>query len=326
MNLPQPDAEPLRGGVDPEEQLQTRVAWYYFVGNLTQQQIANRLGMSRVRINRLLAACRESGLVQITINGRLTPCIALEEALIQRFSLREAVVIPNPADPSMTRETLGVGGAEYLDERIEDGMNVGIGWGQTLRSVIRALPARNRQDVSVISLQGGLAHCSHINTFEIISDFADRYGADRHFYAAPIYAGSEADRDIILRQGAIRETHDKALASDIGIVTVGDITQSLIVQYGLSDDGDLDELLAAGAVGDLLGHFIDANGELIDHSLNRRTVAIDLEALRANPWTVVISGGEHKRAANLAVLRGGYADVFITDEDTARALTSETAS
>src|SRR5438552_9559961 len=51
-------AERSNGGgpSDPEEELQARVAWYYYVGNLTQQQIATRIGSNRVRVNRLLAA------------------------------------------------------------------------------------------------------------------------------------------------------------------------------------------------------------------------------------------------------------------------------
>ncbi|PWG62790.1 sugar-binding transcriptional regulator [Spiribacter halobius] len=311
------------GAIDPDEQLQARVAWYYFVGNLTQQEIANRLGTSRVRVNRLLAACRENGVVQITINSRLASCVALEEALVQRYGLEAAVVVPTPENPELVRDALGVGAARYVDEHIADGMTVGIGWGQTLRALIRALPARPRRGLSVVCLQGGLAHCSRINTFEIVSDFADRYGADRHFYAAPIYAASEADRDIILRQGAIRETHEKALASDLAILTAGDITQSLIVEYGLSHPGDLDELLAAGAVGDVIGHFIDARGRPVEHSLNRRTVAVDLEALYRIPRTVFLSGGAHKREVNRAVLLGGYADAFVTDEETAAALTGD---
>ena len=73
--------------VDAEEELQARVAWHYYIGNMTQQEIAHRIGSNRVRVNRLLAAGRESGLVQITINSRIAPCIALEQQLVERFEL-----------------------------------------------------------------------------------------------------------------------------------------------------------------------------------------------------------------------------------------------
>jgi DNA-binding transcriptional regulator LsrR (DeoR family) len=88
-----PLAEPsIDSSIDPEEELQARVAWHYYVGNLTQQEIAQRIGSNRVRVNRLLAASRESGMVQITINSRLAPCVALEEALMKRFGLEAAEI------------------------------------------------------------------------------------------------------------------------------------------------------------------------------------------------------------------------------------------
>src|SRR5476651_1435651 len=94
-SLAEPSVEAL---VDAEEELQARVAWHYYVGNLTQQEIAQHIGSNRVRVNRLLAASRESGMVQITINSRLAPCVALEEALMKRFGLEAAVVVPTGAD------------------------------------------------------------------------------------------------------------------------------------------------------------------------------------------------------------------------------------
>jgi predicted DNA-binding protein (UPF0251 family) len=67
--------------VDRDEQQATRAAWLYFVGGLTQVQIAKRLGVNRVRVNRLLAQARDQGLVQIRVTGRLADCIGLEEKL-----------------------------------------------------------------------------------------------------------------------------------------------------------------------------------------------------------------------------------------------------
>ena len=120
MNKPAPSAvtslaEPsIDSSVDPEEELQARVAWHYYVGNLTQQEIAQHIGSNRVRVNRLLAASRESGMVQITINSRIAPCVALEEALTKRFGLEAAVVVPTGADTDANMAALGIGAAATL--------------------------------------------------------------------------------------------------------------------------------------------------------------------------------------------------------------------
>lgn len=303
--------------VDEEEQLQTRVAWYYYVDNLTQQQIANRLGTSRVRINRLLAAGRESGVVRININSRLSKCVELEQRLISRYALQGAVVVPAPDDETRVREAIGLGAGSYLSGVIGDGQTVAVGWGRTLGHTLRAVSAHNYRDTSVVSLQGGLSHCARINTFEIVFDFANRFGSDCYYFAAPIYVSSEAARDMVLKQDAIRETYEKARNADLAILTAGDMTESLIVEYGLSRPDEVQALRRAGAVGDVIGHFIDGDGQLVEHELNRRTVAVRLDDLRAIDTVILVSGGAPKFAVTRAALRGGYTNVLVTDEMTA---------
>jgi DNA-binding transcriptional regulator LsrR (DeoR family) len=313
-------AEP---SVDTEEELQARVAWHYYVGNLTQQEIAQRIGSNRVRVNRLLAASRESGMVQITINSRIAPCVALEEALTKRFGLEAAVVVPTGADTEANMAALGIGAANYLARQIEAGQTIGLGWGRTIRAVLRALPQRAYGPVSAVSLQGGLSHCPSINTFDIVSDFANLCQADGFLFAAPIYVSSQKVRDMLLQEDAVRETYERARQSDLALLTCGDLTESLVVTYGINDPEQVRALEKAGAVGDMLGHFMDADGEAIDHPLNRRTVAITLGDLRKIRRVVLVSGGAKKFVVTRAALRGRYPSVLVTDEETAQRLCDE---
>ena len=310
-------------GIDSEEEMQTRVAWHYYVGNMTQQEIAQLLGTNRVRVNRLLAASRESGLVRITINSRIAPCVALEEQLVEQFNLQAAVVVPTGATYEATMAALGIGAADYLTKHIAAGHTIGLGWGRTIRAVLRALPQRSYGPVSAVSLQGGLAHCPSINTFDIVSDFADLCHADGYLFPAPIYVSSQKVRDVILQEDAVRETYELARGCDLAVLTVGDLTESLVITYGVKDPDDLRTLRKAGAVGDVLGHFVDENGKLINHPLNRRTVAVALDDLRGLKCVMLVSGSAKKFFVTRATLRGGYVSVLVTDEDTARRLCEE---
>src|SRR5438132_9754874 len=89
--------------IDRDEQLATRAAWLYFVAGLTQAQVAKKLGLNRIRVNRLLAEARDRGLVQIRITGRLADCVALEDRLVKRFGLSEAIVVPTPPSAGLTQ-------------------------------------------------------------------------------------------------------------------------------------------------------------------------------------------------------------------------------
>ncbi|WP_244850437.1 MULTISPECIES: sugar-binding transcriptional regulator [unclassified Caballeronia] len=309
--------------IDSEEELQARVAWHYYVGNLTQQEIAQRIGSNRVRVNRLLAASRESGLVQITINSKIAPCVALESALERRFGLDCAVVVPTGANTEANNTALGIGAASYFAKQIVAGQTIGLGWGRTIRAVLRAMPQRSYGAVSAVSLQGGLSHCPSINTFDIVSDFANICRADGYLFAAPIYVSSQKARDVILQEGTVRETYELARSADLALLTCGDLTESLVVTYGIDNPDQLRTLEKAGAVGDMLGHFMDEDGELIDHPLNRRTVAITLDDLRKIRRVVLVSGGAKKFHVTRAALRGRYPSVLVTDEDTARRLCDE---
>jgi lsr operon transcriptional repressor len=314
---------PVEALVDAEEELQARVAWHYYVGNLTQQEIAEQIGSNRVRVNRLLAAGRESGMVQITINSRLVPCVALEEALVKRFGLEAAIVVPTGANTEANMAALGIGAANYLSQKIESGTSIGLGWGRTIRAVLRALPRRSYGSISAVSLQGGLSHCPSINTFDIVSDFASLCQADSFLFAAPIYVSSQKVRDMLLEEDAVRETYERARQSDLAVLTCGDLTESLVLTYGINNPEHVRALRAAGAVGDMLGHFMDADGALVDHPLNRRTVAISLDDLRRIQRVLLVSGGENKFVVTRAALRGRYPSVLVTDENTARRLCEE---
>ena len=75
-----------------------------------------------------------------------------------------------------------------------------------------------------------------------------------------------------------------------------------------------------GAVGDLLSHFIDKDGNPIENNLDNRLLSTPLEDLKKMNNVIGVAGGLNKVDAILAVLKGQYLDVLITDEETAAAL------
>ncbi|MBV2143615.1 sugar-binding transcriptional regulator [Falsochrobactrum sp. TDYN1] len=304
-----------------DEQMQVRVVWLYYMEGRTQLEIADTLSTNRLRVNKIIAEARKSGLVTITLNSKLTSCVELEQQLMADFSLSHVTIIPTPENPELIPALLGQATADYLVQQINTTKitGIGVGWGATLRETVRCMPALKRPDICVNSVMGGLTHGIEINTFDIASDMARQLSAQCAYLAAPIYAGSPKSRDAIIRQDVFEEAFRRIGANDIIILSIGDMTdRSLLMRYGLPTDVTIDELLAAGACGDVVAQFMDCYGKPIKHPLNKRAIAPSFEALRKVPRVVFTSGGLNKANAIAAVLLAGIGSVLLCDEETAR--------
>jgi lsr operon transcriptional repressor len=308
---------------DEDEQLRVRVAWLYFMEGLTQGDIAGKLGITRLRANRLLGEARASGLVNIQVNARLTGCVELERQLIQETGLKDAVIVPTPTDPDQIAVALGRATADYLARHLGETRvrGLGIGWGTTLRETIRHLHDGSFPELSINSMMGGLTHGLELNTFEIASEFARRINGQCNYLAAPIYAGSPKSRDTILAQDVFRETFQRLATCDVALMSVGDLSRrSLLIRYGLPRDVTVESLRGAGAVGDIMGTFLDQRGQPVKHPLNKRVIATPVTMLRNIATVIVASGGLNKTAILAAALRAKLCSVLVTDEAAARAV------
>ena len=118
------------------EHLRARIAWYYYVAGQTQQEISERLGIGRVRVNRIVGQLRADGSVVVDIRLPLASCVDLEEKLKSVYGLKSAAVVPALDDDEQQRRMLGEAAATILNETITDGQGISVGWGRTLSATI----------------------------------------------------------------------------------------------------------------------------------------------------------------------------------------------
>ncbi|MCB1493388.1 MAG: sugar-binding transcriptional regulator [Rhodobiaceae bacterium] len=311
-------AAPLRA----DEDSLVRAAWAYYVEGLTQGEVAARLGLNRVRVNRMLAQARDSGLVQIRINTSLA--IDLERRIESRFGLQRASIVPSPADPQNLANVIAVAAAAELSGRIRDDMSVGVGWGRTLQLSLQSLERRTYSGLSVVSLLGGLTHGSVMNTYETASRLAGIFGASCSYIAGPALADTPETRDVLLAQSIVRDALEQARKADLALLSVGSLTpDATMLRLGILSPEDRASLAEAGAVGDICAHWIDASGKTIDHPLNRRVIALPPPELAGIGTVILASGGADKIPVIRAALRLGVIDVLVTDEATAEGLIAE---
>jgi len=303
-----------------EAQVQARATWYYYIGGLTQQEIADKLGITRLRVNRIVGQARTDGLIHIDIQIPLASCVALEERLKDRYGLRDVSVVPSIDDDAMRIQTIGEAAAVMLQPKLKDGVTLGIGNGRTLGSMVRRLKPNRFANSHVISLMGGQTFGSNTNIFEICRELARVLGARCSYIAAPIFAPSEEGRAILMSHAGLAEVLRAARQCDIAVVDCNTLTDQANEQRDPILADQLKSLRSAGTVGDLIGTFLDGNGGIVDHPLNARVMALGPQELKAIPVSILVAGGLDKLPIIRAALRNAYVNGLATDEKVAEAL------
>ncbi len=302
-------------------QLWARICWYYFKEGQTQEAIAKRLGLTRLRVNRMLNEARASGLVQVSINSPVGACVELEAQLAETYGLKDVIVVPAPLSGRDERDVVGIAAGEYISAMLPTDGVLGMTWGGTIHAAAQALRHRQNTTNIVVSLCGGLAQSTQINPYDNATMFARRLGAECYYMTAPLIADSEAMRDALLNSTSVRTVLKLLPNIDVALLTAIDLTAaSKLLEYGILSAAQMDSLVAAGGVGDIAGHYLDAQGRRMPHPLNELRVAPALEAVRDIPKIVLAAGGLQKVAIIRAGIGAGLCHVLITEERAAEAL------
>lgn len=310
---------------DSEESLGLRAAWLHYVGGLTQAAVAKRLGLPSVKTHRLIARAVAEGAVKVTIDGDIVACVELESRLCARFGLNICRVTPDLAEEGLPLRALGLAGAEYLRNLLSNNpdITIGIGHGRTLSAAIHQLPHLDASHARFVSLLGCLTRNYALNPHDVMHRIAEKTGAQAYMMPVPFFANTVEDREVLLSQRGVSEVFSMAAGSTVKLVGIGTVEPAAqLVEAGLIAVQEINDISAAGAIGEMLGHFFDARGQRITNSLTARTLAVTLDARRREN-IVALVGGQSKVAATKAVLASGLLSGLITDEQTARTLLAE---
>lgn len=300
-----------------------QVAWLYHVGQLSQEEVSRRLGMSRFKVLRLLAEARERGLVRVSIEHGTAPALALADRLAARFGLAEVRVAPLPegAGDDHARRVVGISAAGLLARLGAGGpRTIGLGWGRTVAAMAESLAGLRNPGLRFVSLMGTMTRVSGTGPFDVTTRLAALTGGTALVLPAPFLCDSEEDARVLLRQRLVRETLEVARSAHHAVISLGECTPgALLFTSGVLSDADAAALLRSGAVADTTGKFLRADGSLADTDLNRRAPSIGIEELRAMDVTL-LAAGRAKARATLAVLRADLVDRLVADEQLTRAL------
>jgi DNA-binding transcriptional regulator LsrR (DeoR family) len=293
----------------------------YYVEDMTQSAIADALGIGRITVVRLLAEARSMNDVRITLSRDIADLAGLEIEMQKRLGVAEAVVAPLSDPSGDARAVIAAAAGDYVSRLLRPDMKIGLGWGETLSRMLGYLEEKAAPRLSVVSLLGGIMRARAANPAECAWQFSRVYMADCHMLAAPAIVDSRETKRALIERCGLGEVYELAQALDAVVVGVGGLNSLDVARsYGLVSEEEVAELRALGAIGNMLYNFFDANGYLVDHSINGRAMSIPIDSLRKAPARVIVAGGPDKVEAIAAACRLLKPTTLITDEATAKAM------
>lgn len=305
-----------------EWRLCARVARLYHHAEMTQEQIGDLLGLSRMKVSRLLQAGQRSGVIEVVVRGPDEPFSDLEQQLITTHGLRDVKVVSDLGENGGLGSALAAGAATWLAEQIEPGYVIGVGLGRTVAAMAEAFVVDQPVDCTFVAVEGvGASPRAGFASYNVTARLAEAAGASFEIISAPTFVADRVLRDGLIQEPTIAAALERARRADIVIQSVGTVTSSALLHvHGLLSAAHLGELRASGAVGDALGHYFDDVGAHVPYWTDDVHVGLTLDDLRKLPVSVLVAGGDEKYTAIRAALRGGYFNALVTDVSTARRL------
>ena len=305
--------------------LMAEIADLYYNQGLTQQEIAGRFDCNRFKIAKMIQSARDEGIVEITVHKPNNRHRQLEQTLMDKFSLRQAIVLDvRDLSRAESMPTLGKAAAVYLETLLTPGSTIGVTWGKSVRSVVAALEQKSQNPVNALQLCGCF---HHLNTADgsrsITHDIAVKLNGEHFCLNLPMYINDAHARSAMLREPLIESTLKRSRTMQVVLTGIGS-TSSLPfgnpVLKPYIDETDLKK--EADCIGSIYGRVIDKDGQIADLGLNQKLVSANLQDILAAPHRLAVAAGRHKTDILIACMKQHYLNELITDRTTAEQILS----
>lgn len=303
--------------MDYEETLTVKTAWYYYCENMTQQQISDKLGISRMRVIKLLERAKQEGVIQFRIRQDSAQHMNLERKLAEVWGLKDTFIVPTPPPEANVNETIAKAAAMYINNRITENCFINMGYGDTLSKILNHLATMNEFPISVVSLTGGVS-------YYLPNVQSHTFNAKLYLIPSPLLVSSGEMVEAMRQEPSVMEVFRMVRLASITLVGIGGMgDDATILGNGILSKNDFLYLSMKGAVGDILSHFIDKDGNPVQTDVDKRLISTSLETIRELDNVIGVAAGLSKIEAIRAALRGRYLDILITDEETAAKLVED---
>lgn len=310
--------------INTDELMSIRAAELYYEENKTQDEIGSILRLTRWKVGRLLAQAKASGFIRIEIVHPRARRLPVERRLRESTGLTDAIVVSSVgvANDEELQSRTAQAAADYLTGLRPIPRTLGISWGRTLHDVSVHLKHGWAPGVDVVQINGGVSLNKRAGTAATTAvTIAHKAFGAATLLPSPAILERLETKQAIESDRAVAAVLEQATGASAYLYSAGQADEhSALVDSGYLSPDEVAELVARGAVGDIVGRYIDKNGAIVDPELDERTLGIQLEQLRRATLAIAVISGSAKHAVARAIVGSGLCTVLVTDEDTARAL------
>ncbi|MHA7845897.1 sugar-binding transcriptional regulator [Serratia sp. D1N4] len=302
--------------VTQDNELLTEIAVAYYQDEITQEEIAKKFGISRIKVGRLLKRAKEEGIVEITVRYHPVFSTRLEQQMLERFPISRALIALDHQDEEEQRRQVAALVSGYLAMSLKDDMVLTVGQGRNVAAIADHIGSVAQKNCKFICGIGGTHRPGDaINADHISRRLAKKFGGSSETLYAPAYVENRALKEAFMQNGTIKETLDRARKADVALVGIGDMNEnSYMVKLGWFTPHEIiDASLNQGVIGDIAGYdFFNAQGQHVDTVMNDRVIGLSIDELRRIPCVIAIASENTKALAILGALRTGAIDIIAT--------------
>ncbi|MBQ7839494.1 MAG: sugar-binding transcriptional regulator [Lachnospiraceae bacterium] len=306
-----------------DARLMIKVCDLYYNQNISQQQIADMLSLSRPTVSRLLSSAREQGIVEIRVSNLETiKHWELERQLKELYHLKDVVIVDSVPQREEVPEDAA---ARYLENTIKDDDIVGISMGATLYQVVNHIAKPAARRVTFVPLIGGMGQLRmELHSNNLAESLSRKFEGSFVPMQAPARVSSAAVRRKLMKEESIAAAIALGERINTAIVGIGYPSQdSAIKATGYFKEDEIESLIIKKAAGEICMQFYDIEGKTFVGQNDNNVIGMEIEKLRKVPTRIGIAYGTAKLRAIQGAIAGQYINVLVTDFDCARALMEE---
>jgi DNA-binding transcriptional regulator LsrR (DeoR family) len=314
--------------MDENLRVALKAAQLYYENELTQDEIAKKLRLSRPKVSRLLQEARNAGLVKITVAELPSSYTDLERQVEQQYNLLDVLVVEvsQPDSYDQTARELGAAAAGYFRRIIQDKDKIGLTWGLTLASMVDNLIPAKSKGVAVTQLAGGLGEPdSETHATDIVRRLAMMLEANLQLIPAPGIVKTAELAKMLRSDPYIAQALEHTNQVNLAFVGIGALNRDSLLMRDerILTWREVQPILDRGAVGDVGLHFYDEDGNVLSSEIEQRLIGASVEKYHQMDRVVGVAGGNDKFHSILGGVRGHLINTLITDVGTAQRLMSE---